>query len=452
MLQHFKYCLVLSYLLTTNSYAQQALPEATYAALSELATSSVSDNTGYLLVRDLTTEVGQRLAGSEADFRAVQWVKQRFEDLGFDKVWLEPVTFKKWVRGSEQAYVNEPYQQTLHISALGGSVGTDGIVSSEIVMFKDLAALESASADQIKGKIVYVAKRMFKHIQGIGYGHVVVARSKGAAIAEAKGATAFMLRSVGTDSHRFPHTGMMSEPAGIAAVALSNPDADQIERLLAKGQSVTVSLQVDAGFDGEYTSHNVIAEITGSETPEKIVIIGGHLDSWDLGTGAIDDAAGVGITTGAAVQFLRPENRPKKSLRVIAFANEEQGLLGGYAYAEAHKDELQNIVAASESDFGAGAIWSWDTKLEGYDAKWFAQTKNLMTPLGIAFGGNNATSGGPDITPLFNQGAPVFRLNQNGEDYFDLHHTADDTFDKIEKSAFQQNVQAWVAMLGMLLY
>lgn len=413
------------------------------AAIREAARE---DLTGYHLVRDLTTEVGARMPGTDADKRAVDWMVKRFEALGFDKVWTEPVTFPNWVRGAEKAWVNSPFQQDLHITALGGSVGTEGPVSGEVIMFADLDALRKADPDLVKGKIVYVAKRMFSHIEGAGYGDAVIARAQGAGVAEEKGAVAFLLRSIGTDSHRFPHTGMMSARPGIAAAALSNPDADQLERLMAN-HTISVTVDVNAGFKGEYTSHNVIADITGSAFPEEIILIGGHLDSWDLGTGAIDDAAGIGITTGAAVQFLKQAQRPKRTIRVVAFANEEQGLIGAYHYAKAHEAELDKHIVASESDFGAGPVWSWVTNIAEPLPAWMDVAKAVMLEMQIPYRGNDANGGGPDIIPLFQKGVPVFRLNQDGHDYFDLHHTADDTFDKIDPAEFQQNVAAWATML-----
>lgn len=405
-----------------------------------------ADLTGYHLVRDLTSEVGARMPGTPSDQRGVDWMVKRFNDLGFDKVWVEPVTFPKWVRGAERASINAPFEQPLHITALGGSTGTEAAVSAEVVMFADLEALRQADEADVKGKIVYIAKRMFRHLEGAGYGEAVVARGKGAALAESKGAVAFLLRSIGTDSHRFPHTGMMSTRANIAAAALSNPDADQLERLLAN-HTVSVTVDVNAGFQGEYTSYNVIADITGSEHPEQIILIGGHLDSWDLGTGAIDDAAGVGITTGAAVQFLKRDQRPKRTIRVVAFANEEQGLIGAEHYAKAHEHELAQHIVASESDFGAGYVWSWDTAIAEPVPAWMGAAKEVLMGLQIPYRGNHATGGGPDIIPMFKRGVKVFRLNQDGRDYFDLHHTADDTFDKIDRDAFQQNVAAWATLL-----
>ncbi len=405
-----------------------------------------ADLTGYHLVRDLTTEVGARMPGTEADKRGVDWMVKRFKALGFDKVWTEPVTFPNWVRGAEKAWVNAPFKQDLHITALGGSVGTEGPVSGDVVMFADLESLKQADPALVAGKIVYVAKRMFRHIEGAGYGEAVVARAQGAGVAAEKGAAAFLIRSIGTDSHRFPHTGMMSARPNIVAAALSNPDADQLERLLAK-HAISVTIDVNAGFQGEYTSHNVIADITGSEFPEEIILIGGHLDSWDLGTGAIDDGAGIGITTGAAVQFLKQGQRPKRTIRVVAFANEEQGLIGAYHYAKAHEAELDKHIVASESDFGAGPVWSWVTNIDEPLPTWMNVAREVMMGLEIPYRGNHATGGGPDIIPLFQKGVKVFRLNQDGRDYFDLHHTADDTFDKIDRDAFQQNVAAWATML-----
>jgi len=411
--------------------------------------NALKSDTGYQFVADLTTEVGPRLPGSEADARAVAWAKQRFQEMGFDKVWLEPVTFPAWVRGNERAMVVGESSQSLHITALGGSVGTRGELIAEVVEFESYEQLLEAPVNSLEGKIAFINKLMRKHVDGKGYGEVVIARGKGASVAASKGAVALLIRSIGTDSHRFPHTGNMGYDENhpkIAAAALSNPDADQLSRLLERGK-VEVSLNIDAGHVGEYTSHNVIADIVGSEKPEEIVLVGGHLDSWDLGTGALDDGAGVAITTAAAHQLIEMNLKPKRTVRVVAFANEEQGLLGAIAYAKAHKDELKNHVVASESDFGAGNVFALVTKL---DDEWRAtalKAEPLLAPLGIVMGGNNATGGGPDIIPMAKAGVPVFRLKQDGTDYFDFHHTADDTLDKIDPEKLKQNIAAWSTMI-----
>ena len=419
-------------------------------ALAQLRDVALTDPTGYQLVSDLTTEVGARMPGTEADARAVKWMEQRFKAMGFDKVWLEPVVFPLWQRHHERAQVVGAHSQPLHITALGGSVG--GKLTADVVQLDSYQALLDAPAELVTGKIVFIRNRMERHIAGAGYGDAVIARGKGAIEAEKKGAAALLIRSIGTDSHRFPHTGMMSMTAGspqIPAAALSNPDADQLERLLEKGP-VQVALDIDVGFTGEYRSHNVIAEVTGRSKPEERIIIGGHLDSWDLGTGALDDGAGVAITTAAAAFFLQPDQRPARTIRVIAFANEEQGLLGAKAYARDNANLLANHVIASESDFGAGRVYGWETKIAREDEAMIARINALMAPLGIDYRGNAATSGGPDIIPMAEKGVPIFRLKQDGTDYFDYHHTADDTLDKIVPEDFNQNIAAWVVMLGVL--
>ncbi len=414
----------------------------------QLRDQSLTSNVAWSIVEDLTTEIGARLPGSEADAKAVAWMKERFETIGFDKVYLEPVSYGWWVRGKETASVVTPFPQQLYITALGGSEGTNGDLEGQVIGFQTLSDLASADSADVKGKIVYIAQRMEKTINGAGYGQVVAQRSSGAKVAGAKGAIAVIIRSVGTDSDRFPHTGMMrydDNGPQIPAAALSNPDADQIERLLARGE-VTMTMNIEAGFTGTYHSSNVIAEVTGVTKPDEIILIGGHLDSWDLGTGAIDDASGVAITTAAAAKLLNDDTKPGRTIRVVAFANEEQGLIGAYHYADAHADELEKHFLGSESDFGAGEVWSFDTNVAPEYLEDFHTIYTVLAPLGIEKG-NNEGGGGPDMIPMQRLGMPVARLNQDGTDYFDYHHTANDTLDKIDPDALNQNVAAWVTLI-----
>ncbi|HBK55689.1 MAG TPA: aminopeptidase [Xanthomonadales bacterium] len=426
--------------------------QARAIALRERA---VADNAAWSLVESLTTEVGARLAGTEADARAVAWARARFEALGYDRVWLEPVKFPIWRRGHERAEVLPPFAQPLAITTLGGSVGTDRKgLEAEVVAFADLAALEAVPDASLDGRIAYIGYRMTRFRDGRGYGPAVAARSRGASVASAKGASALLIRSIGTDSHRFPHTGMMSYADGvrpIPAAALANPDADQIERLLARGVPVRLRLDLDVGLDGEYTSHNVIGEITGRSQPDEVVVIGGHLDSWDLGTGAIDDGAGVAITmaAGALIGHLPAAERPARSVRVIAWANEEQGLIGARAYAAAHADTLSKHIIGAESDFGAGRIYALRAGVD--EASWplIEQIGHVLAPLGI----ETQRSGGgpgPDIVPLAERGVAWAQLAQDGTDYFDYHHTADDTLDKIEPAALDQQVAAYAAFAYLM--
>ena len=406
----------------------------------------LDNNLAYNLTDSLTVEVGQRLAGSEADARAVAWAEQKFKQLGYDKVWTEPFTMQYWQRGQASLSVSAPFHQNLVVTALGGSIGTpfDGI-NAQVAMFDSLEQLKQADPAQVKDKIVFINKSMGKDKLGTFYGSVVGARAQGAVEAAKLGAKAIIIRSVGTSINRFAHTGIMrysEEVPRIPAAAISVPDAIQLEKMLSRQPELTLQLQMQNKLPGEVVSHNVIAEITGSKRPDEIVLISAHIDSWDEGTGALDAGAGVGIVmaTGA---LLKQQGRPERTVRVVLFGNEEGGLVGARAYAAKHASNLKNHVFASESDFGAGRIWRLDT---GFGAKSLAFGKTLqqqLAQLGIELGDNSA-SGGPDVSVLKAQGVPVVSLQQDGTDYFDYHHTPNDTMDKIDPAAMQQNLEAWL--------
>src|SRR5690606_28470191 len=283
---------------------------------------------------------------------------------------------------------------------------------------------------------------------GRGYGEAVGARGNGAVEAARKGAVAVLIRSIGTDSDRMPHTGLMRYEDGVAqipAAALSNPDADQLIRLLERGP-VRLRLDLGATRGPDHTSYNVIGELAGSTHPDEVVVIGGHLDSWDLGTGAIDDAAGIGITMAAGALIGKLETRPKRTIRVIAFANEEQGLIGGFAYASDQGEALKRHMIGAESDFGAGRIYAFRTSFGAEPPAWVREAAALMAPLGISWEPEGGGPG-PDLIPAAREGMSWAQLAQDGTDYFDWHHTANDTLDKIEPAALDQQVAAY-AVLG----
>lgn len=418
-----------------------------FKLVSELRDKAHKSELAYDILESLTTEVGARMAGTPQDALAVQWGVDKFKELGFDKVWIEPVTFDTFVRGHESAFVTAPFKHELKVTALGFSVPTknDGI-EAEVVHFKTLKELKDSPADSAKGKIVFISYKMKRHITGAGYGEAVAARSTGAVEAAKKGAVAVIIRSIGTDSHRLPHTGMMRYAKGvnkIPAAAMSNPDADLMERIFERKKPVKIKLRIDSHKGPEYTSHNVIGEMTGSEFPDEKVIIGGHLDSWDLGTGAVDDGAGVAITMAAAKFIGDAKVRPKRTIRVVLFANEEQGLKGAFAYAEKHGGDLPNHVTGAESDFGAGKIYEFSSNVADENLVVVKKMARLMEPLGIKYKDNKARPG-PDLIPLYRWGMSVFRLQQDGTDYFDLHHTADDTLDKVKPENLAQNTAAYV--------
>ncbi|MFT5788181.1 MAG: hypothetical protein ACI8SJ_000278 [Shewanella sp.] len=412
----------------------------------QLQQQALSSDLAYDLVESLTVEVGPRLAGSDTDLIAVQWAESKLKSLGFDKVYKEPVKVPVWHRGEAKASIVAPFPQPLVITALGGSISTpENGIEANIIRFDSLAALQAASAEDVAGKIVFIDHITERHISGKGYGKSVGGRSKGAVAAAEKGAVAVMIRSIGTDHDRMAHTGMMRYKDGVAkipAAAMSSPDADLINAMLKRDTNITINLQMTSQNKGFATSYNVIAEVTGSSKPKEIVLIGAHLDSWDEGTGAIDDGAGVAIVTAAGKLIQDLATKPARTIRVVLYAAEEVGLVGGKTYAKAHQAELDKHYIAAESDFGAGRIYQID-----YRASETAYTELLalttpMTNNGVALG-NNKASGGPDVSMLPSLGVPVASLRQDGTDYFDYHHTPNDTLDKIDPAALQQNVAAY---------
>jgi hypothetical protein len=437
-------------LLSQASFANDVLlDDKTLNKASALRDSALEKNEAYSVLESLTTEVGPRMAGSTSDARAVAWAQQKFKALGYDKVYLQPVTFPVWQRIHESAEVLLPYPQKLHITALGSSVGTDGkALDAEVVEFANLDALKAAPENSLSGKIAFINLRMQRFKDGAGYGPAVAGRRDGAAEAAKKGAAAIIIRSIGTDSDRLPHTGMMrynDAVKKIPAAALSNPDADLLAHMIARGKTVKLRLNIDAGFNGTYTSNNVIGEIRGREKPNEYVVIGGHLDSWDLGTGAVDDGAGVSITMAAGAIIGQMKQAPRRTIRVIAFANEEQGLYGGKAYAEATKSEVANHQAGAESDFGAGRIYAMSAGVSHEAWPVIEQIAKVLSPLGISLEEKGKGGPGPDIGPSVANGMPWIELQQDGTDYFDLHHTANDTFDKVDAKALDQQVAAYAA-------
>jgi Zn-dependent M28 family amino/carboxypeptidase len=445
-MRRFTLSLSLCFLSTIVIADEALLDTKSLGKAAELRDSALQNNAATALLESLTTEVGPRMAGSANDAKAVTWAQEKFKILGFDKVTLQAVTFPKWQRDHESAEILSPYSQTLHITALGASVGTDGKpLDAEVVEFASLEALKIAPENSLTGKIAFINKAMERQKDGSGYGPVVAGRRDGAVEAAKKGAVALLIRSVGTDTNRLAHTGTMrynDAVKKIPAAALSIPDADLLAHMLKRGKPVTLRLDLAVGFNGTYTSYNVIGDIRGREKPDEYVVIGGHLDSWDLGTGAVDDGAGVSITMAAGALIGKMKQAPRRSIRVIAFANEEQGLYGGKAYADAHKATVSKHQIGAESDFGAGHIYSFSSNVDDAGWKIMQQIGDVLAPLNIALEREKG-SPGPDIGPSVANGMPWAELQQDGSDYFDLHHTANDTFDKVDSKALDQQVAAY---------
>jgi hypothetical protein len=446
-------------LLLATGIASATNPATTISATAvktaeQLRDTAMHDDTGYRIVESLTTEIGPRLAGSDADQRARDWAVAKFKALGYDKVYTEAVTYPLWVRRSEHAAIVAPFAQPLVLTALGYSPGTPkGGLTAQVVKFDSLEALKAADPASVKGKIVYIGYRMQRTKDGHDYGMGSAVRTGGPVLAQTKGASGFLLRSAGTDAdQRIAHTGVTGfrDPAkAIPAAALSNPDADQLERVLAYGKPVTLKLDLDCGVTGEYTGANVIGEITGKKYPDQVVAIGGHLDSWDPGTGAIDDGAGVAIAMAAGKLIHDLPQRPDRTIRVIAFANEEMGLWGGRAYADKHAGEVAKFQLGTESDFGAGPVWRMSASVKPTARDAIGQIANVLAPIGVAYDAKHPGGGGSDLSQMHGKGMAALTLTQDGTHYFDWHHTPNDTLDKINPKELAQNVAVYAAFSYM---
>jgi hypothetical protein len=428
-----------------GSYDSSALRES----VGDLQAKAFEDQTAWALLESLTTEVGPRMGGSEGDAKAVAWAVENMEALGFDRVWTEPVEFPRWVRRHESGKLLGSDEQVFDLTALGGSPGTAGTLQGEVVAFSNLEALEAAAAESVKGKIVYIGERMERHRDGAGY-KTVRQRSRGPAAAAGKGATALLIRSVGTDYDGVPHTGMISaatEGGLVPSAALSHPSADLLEQALQSGDPVAVELDLDCGFDGLAVSHNVIGEFDGGAANGEFVMVGGHLDSWDLGVGAIDDGTGVSITMAAAKLVADQESRPARGVRVVLFANEEQGIYGGKAYASTHGSELDTHIIGAESDFGSGRFYRFKSRVKPEAAPQLALLEELLAPLNIPYYSESPASGGADIGQMRKLGMPVIDLSHDGTEYFDLHHTRNDQLDRVDPADLQFNVAAYASFI-----
>lgn len=446
--------LVLTLVAASLAYADDPvdpLPPETRAAVAALAGKATGPTRATEWVRRLTDEVGPRPAGSAGDRAAIAWGQALFRELGFSDVRAEAVPVAVWERGVETAEVVSPFPQRLVVTALGGSVGTppEGI-TAPIVEMKTLEALAEAvkaDPDAVRGKIVFFSRRTVRDEKGPGYGANVPMRTSGAAKAGPHGALAVLVRSVGTSTSRLAHTGSTNYADGgprIPAAAVSNADADLLERLLARGP-VKVKVVLGCRALPPATSANVIGELKGREKPDEVVVVSGHLDSWDLGTGAIDDGAGCAIAIEAARLIGESPRRPRRTIRVVLWANEEAGLAGGKGYAAAHAAEMAKHAGAFEADSGTGAPqgFSWNAAETLEPA--LAAVAKLLEPFG-AGALRKGGAGGADTSPMLPAGVPLFGLRQETGRYFDFHHSADDTFDKIDPPSLDKAAAAVAAM------
>src|SRR5436309_132595 len=434
----------------------------TLADLKRLQQAALSSDYAYRQVAHLAGNIGPRLTGSAQAAKAVEYVAGELKAIGCE-VQLEKVVVPHWVRGEETAALvqfpgmAENTTQKIVLCALGGSVATpnEGI-SAEVITVKNFDELKAMPRDKVAGKIVLFNNRFDKRIAAEGrggeaYGEAVVYRSDGPSAAARQGAVACLIRSVGGADYRIPHTGQTKyadDAPKIPAGAVTAEDADLIVNLVRQGP-VTLKLVLTPQQLPDVESANVIGDIKGTEHPEQVVIISGHLDSWDLGTGAIDDGAGVAVSMEAANLVQKLHLKPKRTIRVIAWINEENGEAGSKQYAKDHEKEIPNHFAAMETDGGA-------SHPIGLNIKGKPEVKKMLAPVAAILQGsgagmlNSVEHCGADIEPLEEADVPAFSPIQDSRFYFNYHHTAADTLDKIVPKELAEN-SAVVAVAAFAL-
>lgn len=439
--------------------AAPAFAQSTDANAQRVIDHILANSQAYETLSYLTDNIGPRLSGSKGAALAVDYTTKKFREWGID-VRQEPVTVPHWVRGEERGRLVSHNDQKLVLTALGGSVATpaSGITADvvEVTSFDQLAQL---GREKLAGKIVLYYAPMDMSLVESGkafeaYSKAVVFRGGGASRAAEFGAVATVIRSVASASLRTPHTGSLrydEKQPKIPAAALTTEDADLVHRLIAKGEKVRMHLVLTPRTLPDAQSFNVVAEIKGSEHPEQIVLIGGHLDSWDLGTGAIDDGSGAVMVMETLRALKVLGIRPKRTIRGVLFMNEENGLRGGRAYfaGAAAREEVQKHVAAIETDAGAAPPVGYISTLEGKNLELVAARMKLLDRIAaIHFDSSKHT--GADTSPLTDAGIPGFGLVPDPRHYFDYHHTPADTLDKVDPKALAQNTAA-VAGLAYVL-
>ncbi len=435
--------------------AEAVFDAADQRAAAALRDAALQDTEAWRLLQGLCTEVGARPAGSAGDAKAVAWARRELAALGLQQVRAEPLPVRVWQRGPAAATLLAAgaAPEPLVMAALGNSVAApaDGI-EAEVAYFSDLAALQAEPVDgsRARGRIVFIDQKTERTRDGRGYGVAVAARTLGPVEAAKRGALALAIRSIGTDRERIAHTGATRYQVGvprIPAFAVSVPDAERVAALHAAGAPLRLRFTLQAQEGVEATTHNVIAEIPGGDLRDEVVLISAHLDSWDLGQGAQDDGAGVAIVSAAAAQIVRAGLRPRRTIRVVLFGNEENGFDGARAYGDRYGGQVHQLVG--ESDFGAGLVWQMRARVVPAALPLMQLAAALLAPLGVAWPAEGANSGspGPDAALLMRRHRwPAVQLSQDGSGYFDVHHTVHDTLDRIDPATLPPNVACWAVV------
>jgi Zn-dependent M28 family amino/carboxypeptidase len=438
---------------------QENFPQQLLNELESIKLSALTDDYAYEQVAHLTDNIGPRPSGSAQAKAAVEYVAAELRKLGLE-VQLEEVRVPHWLRGAETAELTEysgqitGTTQKIVLTALGGSTSTpvEGL-NADVVVVSNFDELRALGREKVGGKIVLFNEIFDKQkaaggLAFVAYGEAVRYRSAGARVAADLGAVASLVRSVGNADYRLPHTGY-SAPAGIPAGAVTAEDADLIAHLFKQGR-VRMHLTLTPQKLPDAVGYNVIADLKGSEHPEQIVVVSGHLDSWDLGTGAIDDAAGVAVAMEAAEVLQRMGLHPKRTLRVIAWMDEETGGAGSKTYSKDHENEFPRHIAAIESDGGAAHPLGFESRISTSAAELLRPVLNVLQSFGASALQASAYPPGADISGMSEAGVPALGVMQDGRIYFNYHHTAADTLDKVVPNELRENAAA-MAVMGYAL-
>lgn len=412
---------------------------------------ALTEGHAYENLRELCKDVGHRLSGSEGAEEAVRWSKAKMESYGFDKVWLESLMVPKWTRGKEETCYLLPERTPLKVLALGFSVGTDGPLEAEVVEFETMQALKDAPDGSLEGKIAFLNQGMNARLISTfsAYGGCSGGRVRGPSVASEKGAIGFVMRSLGLRADDFPHTGVMfysGESDSIPAFALSTNASYALSQHLEKNGSARIVLEANCELHPDVESFNVVAEITGTEYPNKVITVGGHLDSWDVGEGAHDDGAGVIQSLEVLRLFKELGIKPRHSIRCVFFMNEENGARGGRAYADYSRERGDEHLAAMESDRGGFVPRGFTVDATAAEIDYLAEWTSLLEPYNIHF--IKKGYGGVDINPLKEFGTPLIGFVPDSQRYFDVHHTANDVFENVN----QRELELGAATMASLIY
>ena len=438
---------------------QENFPPHLLDELAKIRDTALADDYAYQQVSHLTENIGPRPSGSAGAKAAVDYVAEELRKLGLE-VQLEEVVVPHWVRGAETAELTAYPGQTagavqkIVLTALGGSTATPAEgTDADVVVVSNFEELKALGRDKVAGKIVLFNELFDKQKAAAGlafvsYGEAVRYRAAGPRAAAEMGAVAALVRSVGNADYRLPHTGF-SVPAGIPAGAVTAEDAELMAHLAAQGK-VRMHLILTPQKLPDAIGYNVIADLKGSEHPEQIVVVSGHLDSWDLGTGAIDDGAGVAVAMEAAEILQKLHLRPKRTVRVIAWMDEESGGAGSQTYTKDHALEFARHVAAIESDSGAAHPLGFEVRISAAATELLRPVTTVLQNFGATALLPSTYPPGADIAAMSEAGVPAMGLDQDGRTYFNYHHTAADTLDKIVPSELRENAAA-IAVMGYAL-